>query len=71
MSIAQIKNLQRRLDHLSNEAAEELDKECGNDLWRHLGFESVDRLENSTKRAKANFYYGQWLTVRELQQSIG
>ncbi len=71
MSIAQIKNLQRRLQNLAQEAASQLDKECGNDLWRHIGFEAVDGLDDSKKRAKANFYYGQWLTVRELQESIG
>ncbi len=71
MSIGQIKNLQRRLENLLKEASEELDKECGHELWRHIGFEAVDRLEDSNKRAKANFYYAQWLTAREIQESIG
>ena len=71
MSIAQIKNLQRRLDCLSKEAAEELDKECGHDLWQNIGFDAFDGLDDPEKRAKANYYYGQWQTVKELQGVIG
>ena len=67
MSISQIKNLSRRLDNLANEASNELDRTCGNELWRNIGFEAFDELEDSERRAKANYYFGQLQTVRELQ----
>ena len=70
MSIAQIKNLNRRLDNLAHEATLELDKACGNELWRSVGFDAFDGLFDSERRARANYYYGQWLTVRELQESL-
>ena len=71
MSIVQIKNLNRRLENLAKEASSELDKECGHDLWRKIGFDAFDSLEDQEKRAKANYYFGQWQTVRELQDVIG
>ncbi len=71
MSVVQIKNLSRRLDHLGNEATHELDKVCGHELWRKLGFDAFDGLQDSEKRALANYYYGQWLTVREIKSSLG
>ena len=67
MSISQIKNLNRRLENLSNEASLELDKLCGNQLWKSIGFEAFDGLADSDLRASANYYYGQFLTARELQ----
>ncbi len=67
MSISQIKNLNRRLDNLANEATCELDKVCGNELWRNLGFDAFDGLEDSERRSRANYYYGQLQTVREIQ----
>tara|TARA_Y100001968_G_C19267571_1_gene672496 strand:+ start:769 stop:984 length:216 start_codon:yes stop_codon:yes gene_type:complete len=67
MSISQVKNLNRRLDNLLSEAAIELDKVCGNELWRNIGFEAFDGLEDSEKRSRANYYYGQLQTVREIQ----
>tara|TARA_Y100001968_G_scaffold331372_1_gene385836 strand:- start:9224 stop:9439 length:216 start_codon:yes stop_codon:yes gene_type:complete len=67
MSISQIKNLNRRLDNLENEASNELDKVCGNELWRNVGFEAFDGLEDSERRSRANYYYGQLQTVREIQ----
>jgi len=67
MSISQIKNLNRRLDNLANEATSELDKVCGNELWRNLGFDAFDGLEDSERRSRANYYYGQLQTVREIQ----
>ena len=67
MSISQIKNLNRRLENLSKEASSELDKLCGNELWKSIGFEAFDGLEDSDLRASANYYYGQFQTVRELQ----
>ncbi len=70
MSIVQIKNLNRRLENLSSEAVEELDKACGNELWRNLGFEVLDSLQDVDKRATANYYYGQLQTVRELQEVL-
>ena len=71
MSAAQVKNLQRRLDNLNNEAETELTRVCGHDLWRSLGFDAFDGLDDSEKRALANYYYGQWQTVRELQDALG
>ena len=42
MSAVQVKNLNRRLENLANEATKELDKACGNELWRNVGFEAFD-----------------------------
>ena len=67
MSISQIKNLNRRLENLSKEASEELDKLCGNELWKSIGFEAFDGLADAGLRASANYYYGQFQTARELQ----
>ena len=67
MSISQIKNLNRRLENLSKEASKELDKLCGNELWKSIGFEAFDGLVDADLRASANYYYGQFQTVRELQ----
>ena len=71
MSVAQVKNLQRRLDNLCCEAETELTRACGHELWRTLGFDAFDGLEDSDRRARANYYYGQWMTVRELQEALG
>ncbi|MCP9801421.1 MULTISPECIES: hypothetical protein [unclassified Synechococcus] len=71
MSIAQIKNLQRRLANLEQEATAELNRACGHELWMTLGFDALDSLEEADRRARANYYYGQLQTVRELQQVIG
>ncbi len=67
MSIAQIKNLRRRLENLSMEATNELDKVCGNTLWQSYGFDAFDGLEDIELRAKANYYFGQLQTVNELK----
>ena len=67
MSISQIKNLNRRLDNLSKEASLELNKLCGNELWKSIGFEAFDGLVDPNLRASANYYYGQFQTARELQ----
>ncbi len=67
MSISQIKNLNRRLENLAIEATLELDKACGSELWRNIGFEAFDSLQDSERRSRANYYYGQLQTVRELQ----
>tara|TARA_Y100001968_G_C19196246_1_gene637668 strand:- start:295 stop:510 length:216 start_codon:yes stop_codon:yes gene_type:complete len=71
MSLVQIKNLNRRLDNIAKEASSELDKACGNELWRSIGFDAFDRLKDSNTREKANYYYGQLQTVRELQEVFG
>ena len=71
MSVAQVKNLQRRLLLLSHEAEQGLNRACGNELWRSLGPDAIDGLEDSTRRAEANYWYGQWNVVRELQDVIG
>ena len=70
MSVAQVKNLQRRLLLLSDEAEQGLNRACGNELWRSLGPDAIDGLEDSTRRAEANYWYGQWNVVRELQDVI-
>ena len=67
MSISQIKNLNRRLENLSRESSSELDKLCGNELWKSIGFEAFDGLADAGLRASANYYYGQFQTARELQ----
>ena len=67
MSVSQIKNLNRRLENLSIEASSELDKLCGNGLWKSIGFEAFDGLADAGLRASANYYYGQFQTARELQ----
>ena len=70
MSAVQVKNLNRRLENLANEATKELDKACGNELWRNVGFEAFDGLKDIDRRALANYYYGQLQTVRELQEVL-
>ena len=70
MSIVQVKNLNRRLENLAREATHELDKVCGNELWRSVGFDAFDSLFDAERRARANYYYGQWQTVRELQEAL-
>ncbi|MBU6249825.1 MAG: hypothetical protein KGO47_01490 [Cyanobacteria bacterium REEB417] len=71
MSVAQIKNLQRRLAILEQEATEEVTRASGHELWQSLGFDALDSIEDSELRARANYYYGQLQTVRELKASIG
>ena len=71
MSVVQVKRLQRRLDNLSSEAMQELDRACGHELWRNLGFDAFDGLDDAGRRARANYYYGQWQAVRELQEALG
>ncbi len=70
MSVVQIKNLNRRLDHLASEASTELSRTCGNKLWEQVGFDAFDGLMDSEQRARANYYYGQLQTVRELQEVL-
>jgi hypothetical protein len=70
MSIAQVKNLQRRLGNLEQEAVEELNRVCGHELWQSLGFDALDSLEDSDRRARANYYYGQLQVVRELKDVL-
>ena len=70
MSLAQVKNLQRRLENLAKDASNELNKACGNELWRTVGFDAFDGLNDPGRRALANYYYGQWQTVREIQENI-
>ena len=71
MAIAQIKNLQRRLANLEQEASDELNRACGHGLWQTLGFDALDSLEDPDRRARANFYYGQLQTARELREALG
>ena len=71
MSISQIKNLNRRLDNLEIEAISELDKVCGSQLWRTMGFEAFDSIENIERRATANYYFGQYQVVKELKSTFG
>jgi len=71
VSVAQIKNLQRRLANLEQEATEEVTRASGHELWQSLGFDALDSIEDPELRARANYYYGQLQTVRELKSSIG
>ena len=70
MSVYQVKNLNRRLENMAYEATNELDKVCGNQLWKNFGFEAFDGLKDVDRRAIANYYYGQLQTVRELQEVL-
>jgi hypothetical protein len=71
MSVVQIKNLQRRLANLESEASDELTRVCGHELWQSLGFDAFDSLDDADRRARANYYYGQLQTVRELKDVLG
>lgn len=71
MSISQVKNLQRRLSLLEQEAVAEVSRACGHDLWQSLGFDALDAIEDPERRARANFYYGQLQTARELIDALG
>ena len=71
MSISQIKNLQRRLGNLEQEAIAEVTRACGHELWQRLGFDALDAIEDPDRRARANYYYGQLQVVRELSDVIG
>ncbi|MFN9623381.1 MAG: hypothetical protein ACK587_11210 [Cyanobacteriota bacterium] len=71
MSIAQIKNLHRRLSLLEQEATAEVTRACGHDLWQALGFDALDAIEDGERRARANFYYGQLQTARQLLDVLG
>ncbi len=71
MSIVQIKNLNRRLENMAFEATNQLNKACGNELWKSIGFDAFDGLSDEECRLRANYYYGQLQTVRELQEAIG
>jgi len=71
MAIAQIKNLQRRLGVLEQEAVEEVGRACGHELWQSLGFDALDSVEDADRRARANYYYGQLQVVRELKDALG
>ena len=55
------------MENLADEATNELDRVCQNELWRNIGFEAFDGLQDSERRSRANYYYGQLQTVRELQ----
>ena len=70
MAVAQLKNLQRRLLLLSDEAEQGLNRACGHELWQSVGFDAFDGIEDADRRASANYYYGQWQTVRELQDVL-
>ena len=71
MAIAQIKNLQRRLVLLEQEAITEVTRACGHDLWQTLGFDALDAIEDGERRARANFYFGQLQTARQLLAVLG
>ncbi len=71
MAVAQLKNLQRRLLLLAEEAEQGLNRACGHELWKTVGPHAIDALEDPARRAEANYWYGQWNVVRELQEAIG
>ena len=71
MSVAQIKNLQRRLANLEAEATEGLNRACCHELWQTLGFDAFDGLDDADRRARANYYYGHLQSVRELKDVLG
>ena len=67
LSLSKSKNLERRLNLLAEEATSELNKVCESSLWETLGFIYFDQLDSKDKIAKANFYYGQLLTIKEIK----
>ena len=67
MSLSKSKNLERRLNLLAEEATSELNKVCESSLWESLGFVYFDQLDSKDKIAKANFYYGQLNTIKEIK----
>ena len=67
MSLSKLKNLERRLNILADEATLELNKVCENSLWETLGFTYFDQLDSKDKIAKANFYYGQLQAINEIK----
>lgn len=71
VSISQIKNLQRRLNLLEQEAIAEVNRACGHELWQSLGFDALDAIEDAERRARANFYFGQLQTARQLIDVLG
>lgn len=71
MSISQIKNFQRRLALLEQEATLQVTRACGHELWQSLGFDALDSIEDSERRARANFYFGQLQTARQLLEVLG
>ncbi len=56
---------------MASEAMHELDKACGHELWRNLGFDAFENLDTPESKERANYYYGQLQTVRELQEILG
>ena len=64
-------NLQRRLQLLSDEAEQGLNRVCGHELWKSVGPDAVDGVEDPDRRAEANYWDGQWKVGRELQEAIG
>ena len=44
MSAVQVKNLNRRLENLAYEATKELDRACGSELWKNIGFEALEKV---------------------------
>jgi hypothetical protein len=56
---------------MESEACDELTRACGHELWQTLGFDALDSLEDPDRRARANYYYGQLQTVRELRDGLG
>ena len=70
MSIAKSKNLERKLNNISQEATLALNNVCGSALWESLGFIFFDQLEDPEKIAKANFYYGQLQIINEIKSYI-
>ena len=65
------KQLQGRLQLLSDEAEQGLTRSCGHELWKSVGPDAIDGLEDPARRAEANYWYGQWNVVRELQEAFG
>ena len=66
MSISKSKNLERRLNNISQEVTNELNNVCGSSLWESLGFMFFDQLNDSAKNANAKFYYGQMKLINEI-----
>ena len=70
MSVSKSKNLERKLNNISQEVINELNNVCGSSMWESLGFVFFDQLEDSDKIAKANFYYGQLQLINEIKYFV-
>ena len=56
MAVAQLKNLQRRLQLLSAEAEQGLTRSCGHELWKSLGPDAIDMFDSPVIKKLSDRY---------------